>query len=242
MVRRVFIDVGAHFGEVLFEILKPKYGFERVICIEPSKLGEIRLRKFSDKRVEIHNWAAWDSNGEKTLYSAGSVGGSLFEDKPQHWDSSEVVKTRDFKDFFDSNFNESHEIYMKLNIEGAEYFVLRHLFSPPNKSWKIESILLSIDLPKVPSLKSKRNELLDFLEKNQVRFDYRNSSDPAEAAKLWLDSKFSLEKVSPRLWLRYFSQVPKFYVIRKLLRPVFPKRIWLWLAKTFGPNRRSLCS
>jgi len=35
-MKKVFLDIGAHLGETLSEIRKEQYGFDRIVCFEPS--------------------------------------------------------------------------------------------------------------------------------------------------------------------------------------------------------------
>ena len=45
---RIFLDIGAHTGETLNEVLKEKYAFDRVICFEPSNICMPSLKKYAD--------------------------------------------------------------------------------------------------------------------------------------------------------------------------------------------------
>jgi FkbM family methyltransferase len=235
---KVFVDIGAHFGEGLVEALKPHFDFNKVICIEPSSYACERLRRFGDSRIEIFNWAAWDKPGKSKLFSAGSVGGSLFEDKPQHWNTEEEVELRDILQFFDNSFDNKDEIFLKINAEGSEYVILKRLFANRFSNWKVNSILLSIDLPKIPQLQSKTGELINFLEFSRQRYHFRSHADPSTAINRWLKNEVTTKSVNLFDWYRYFDSLPIFYVVRNLIRPLVPKRLWLSLALSFGPNRK----
>ena len=234
---KVFVDIGSHIGESIVEILKPKYDFDRVICIEPSSYAFAKLSAYRDTRLELHNWGAWDANVVGTLFSAGAVGGSLFDDKPQHWNREESVELRDIKEFFDENFSFENQIFLKLNVEGAEYSILNRLFEREQLNWKIEHLLLSLDMPKVPRLRDKVDNVTKTLQRSGVRYEYRKASDPSESIAIWLKDKTVIYKCSPQKWVSYFFKLPLYTQARFVFRRVIPKKLWLLLAIKFGPNR-----
>ena len=235
---RVFVDVGAHFGESLVEVLKPNYGFNRIICIEPSYIAQKKLAKFKDKRIEIERWGAWDQEEMAVLHSAGSIGASLYSDKPKSSANVEYIRLKSIKKYFDSEFNESHEVFLKVNVEGAEYAILNSLFQKSSPRWRINSVLLSLDIRKVPSLRHYEKELLNMLKKRKITYFHRENADPATSIRIWLKKVGVQEKTSHFYpWARYFASVPIWYLIRIAIKNFVPKNLWLFLALKFGPNR-----
>ena len=234
---RVFVDIGAHFGECLVEVLKPTYHFDKIICIEPSSVAFDRLLRFHDTRIVLGNFGAWNEPGETILYSTGAVGASLYSDKPQIGNLSEKIELRDIKRFLDTQLSQEDQVFCKLNAEGSEYEILKRIFESSINAWKIESILLSLDMSKVPSLRTREEDFLKFLYKRNVNFSLRRKSDPAEAIQDWLESQNVQENTSIREWIKYFFSVPIWLHVRKVTRNFIPRNIWIFLALRFGPNR-----
>lgn len=235
---KVFVDIGAHFGESIVEVLKPTHGFDKVICIEPSHLAFIKLSKFSDSRLQIERWGAWDQNSSSVLYSAGAIGASLYVDKPNKKDTREEIELRDIREFFDSLFREDDDVYLKINAEGSEYVILNRLLGEHSTKWKIRSILLSLDILKVPSLKHHAPDVLKLLGTRKVEYEFRRDPDPATAIKLWLaqgnSSRHSFEVIK---WVRYFLAVPKWFHLRVTAKKIVPRKLWIKIALRWGPNR-----
>ncbi len=72
---RVFLDVGAHFGESIFKALNPRLQFDLIVAFEPSNVGCERLKRIKSKNFQIEQYGLGDSDIELTLFSAGYLGG-----------------------------------------------------------------------------------------------------------------------------------------------------------------------
>jgi FkbM family methyltransferase len=90
---RVFLDIGAHTGETLDEVLKEKYAFDRVVCFEPSETCLSSLNEYAqrDSRVEIQQIGLSNANGEETLYNPGELNGSIFSEDADLGDQQESI-------------------------------------------------------------------------------------------------------------------------------------------------------
>jgi FkbM family methyltransferase len=232
----ILVDVGAHRGEILQEVLKPRYSFSQIYCIEPSSKGLRWLKRYKDQRLGIESWGAWSSNGEMKLFSAGSVGGSVFEDKNQVSDVLETIQVRNFGDWLES-LDLSQDVYIKVNVEGAELEILKSLVGKKILQ-HIRSILLSPDILKVPSLQNAELELWELVKTLNIKVVSRQSSEPTEAVRLWLTSQnLGNHSYSAYAWIEYYLQLPKFVIARNLTRHLIPRNWWLWLAYKFGPDR-----
>lgn len=232
------IDVGAHRGETLIECLKPVYNVSKIYCIEPASQAIQKLKLFRDRRIILENWSAWSVNGTATLYSSGSVGGSLFEDKPRVSVQNELVPVKNFGEWLDG-VKSSDRLCIKINIEGAELELLKTLKEVKSLE-RIMGILVSIDLPKVPSLMHLEKTLRNLIEEIGVPITIRHIRDPQEAIRHWLtELGLRTKKVSFKSWLRYYISLPKFELMRLVLKPVIPHKVWIWLAYKFGPDRIS---
>jgi len=80
MNKRIFLDVGAHTGEMLAAVLDPGFRFDEIFCFEPSRLCREKLRSAAghDVRVRILKFGLWNSTALAPLFDPGSQGGSLF--------------------------------------------------------------------------------------------------------------------------------------------------------------------
>lgn len=234
----IFIDVGAHIGESLEEALRPIYDLHEVIAIEPSSFGYKKLLKFRDPRLTIYKTAVSNFEGKTTLYAAGSVGGSLFPDKSRHWPDSESVIVNKFSKFFQEYINKDSNIYVKINIEGSEYFLLSEILLLI-KIYKFKSILLSVDLPKVPSLAIYQQDLTSLINDFPVKIFYRTSKEVDKSLAEFFKSNGLLKKRSLSIilkdMLRAFLPINRNF--RRVIKPLFPKMIWVHFALKIGPNR-----
>ena len=144
--KNVYIDCGANRGEVLGAALKNLPGFE-FHAFEPLEEHYDSLRKVRDhfprESVTIHHQAVWIENEELPFYlsrenSFGERaldGSTLMSGKKAihpnsgvvDYDNPTMVKALDFANWVISNFRKKDYIVVKMDIEGAEYPVLRHL-------------------------------------------------------------------------------------------------------------------
>lgn len=133
---KVYIDLGANVGDTIakFTEANPTYkvwGFEA----NPTLLPALKKR-FAGKAVQIIGAAAWVSDGEMPMYLGHPLSGTLVEGKramPEapHFEvdykNGVQVKTIDFANWLKKWFSLEHEIIVKMDIEGAEYEVLKKM-------------------------------------------------------------------------------------------------------------------
>lgn len=195
------------------------------------------LRKFRDKRIEIVPFGFGEEDKTITLYGAGSVGGSIFPDKKSWWNTKESIRVLKFSNWYKTNISKIDQVWLKINVEGAELEIIRELSKLSD--YAIKSMLVSFDVDKVPSLKGKRLELIKLLNNlpNLQWFERTNSFQVEE----WLNSTASIGR-STRLLSRIKTSfgvgIPISRKIRRFIKPFIPKSIWLKLALKFGPNRK----
>lgn len=131
--KRWFIDCGGHKGEsvALFRKDYPKAEEFKIVSFEPNvdvhkyfTLGTIANVEFIPKAVWI----------EETLLTfhrhADTVGYSVYDThpkSPKDWQSFQVP-TVDFSAWLKQNVTPDDYVILKLDIEGAEYKVLRKMF------------------------------------------------------------------------------------------------------------------
>jgi len=148
---RVFIDVGGHHGQSLLEALHPRYGFEQIHTIEPSRACVERLQQFRDRRIVVHHCGLGKAGGEAVLHGAGHKGASLFLDKPAAAGfDDETIRVVDVAEWMRAHVSPADENYLKLNCEGAEADILERMADAGQAGW-FKGILLSMDIEKIPS-------------------------------------------------------------------------------------------
>ena len=238
-MKNTFLDIGAHTGEALEEALRPVYKIDKVYAIEPSKFGISKLVKFKDNRIQIFSLAVSDYEGTAELFAAGSVGGGLFPDKKRHWNSVEMVTVVKFSEWAIQNLNSSDNIYIKINVEGSELFILQEILKIHQK-FEIKSILLSIDIYKVPSLRGYIHDLEKLIEDFPIKIEIRESKSVSVSIRKWFISlRLERNDTSPRRVIidSFRPFLPFNRNILRLLKPLFPKRFWVFVALRIGPNR-----
>lgn len=157
---RIFLDIGAHSGETLNEVLKEKYAFDRVICFEPSNVCMPSLKQYADldSRVEIQQIGLSNIDGEETLYNSGELNGSIFQEENGISDSHESITLADAHSWYLKNLNPSDFVVIKTNCEGSEVniidsFLKGHTFK------NFYSLLITFDIRDYPSQAYKEVEI-----------------------------------------------------------------------------------
>ncbi len=157
---RIFLDIGAHTGETLNEVLKEKYAFDRVICFEPSNVCIPSLKKYADldSRVEIQQIGLSNIDGEETLYNPGELNGSIFHEEHDISDFHEPITLVDAHSWYLKNLNLSDFVVIKTNCEGSEVniidsFLNGHTFK------NFYSLLITFDIRDYPSQAYKELEI-----------------------------------------------------------------------------------
>ena len=235
-MQNTLIDIGAHFGEALEETLRPIYNIDRVYAIEPSSVAIKKISRFKDNRLKIHPIAVSNYNGKATLFSAGSVGGSLFPDKQRHWKNTEVIDVFKFSEWAFSNLNRTENIFIKINAEGSELFILEEI-TKICKEFKVKSILLSIDIEKVPSLLRYKDELHKLILDFPAPITIREDKEIKIALNKWLNNSGLRSNIGKYLLSDLFrSYLPYSRNVLRIIKPLFPKKVWLLVALKIGPN------
>lgn len=237
---KVFLDVGAHIGESLEIGLHRKYNFDKFLVVEPSKFGINFLSKFKDERIKIYHLGFSDKNEKVILYGSGSVGASIFADKKRNWSNQESVSLVRFSEWYGTNISESDLVWIKINVEGAEKYIIPE-FSKIEFLQNIQSVLVSFDVDKIPSQYGESTRLkLILLEQLKIPFIERTKNFQV---KEWLDTFPDLKAklgIYQKLVMLFRFDIPLNRNLRRVLKPIFPKKMWLSLARLFGPNRTRL--
>ena len=149
----VFLDIGAHNGETLGQAMDARWGFSRILCFEPARSCQSELRRIArgDPRVEIFPVALWNADTELVLYDSGSVGASVFPEKPGLRGEPETVVAVDTQRFLASHLEPGSHVMAKVNVEGAELEILRGLVAlQADRGLEFTTLLVHIDADKLP--------------------------------------------------------------------------------------------
>jgi FkbM family methyltransferase len=130
----LFIDAGANIGSITkFVLDSTKSSTFPIIAFEPDPEAFLVLSKISDERLTKVNRAVWISEGSSSLYrhkdwenNKSHTSSTLVESKSNIDDKNSVlVSTIDFAELLENS--PACKVVIKMDIEGAEYKVLRHL-------------------------------------------------------------------------------------------------------------------
>ncbi|MEN9678956.1 MAG: Methyltransferase FkbM domain [Actinomycetota bacterium] len=233
----IFIDIGAHIGESIEVAIHPKYNFAKIYAFEPSAHCKKYLNKYRDSRLSIQNFALGNSDRYQVLFGSGSVGASIYEEKTAYWSQNEEIEFKKFSVWWNDHIKKQDKVWLKINAEGGELEIIEEL--QLIKSGHIISALISFDIDKINSLKSKHNYLVSILKELRINFIDRNETNLS--VNEWLkafpeiSSVFSLSRLLKGI-LR--PDIPISRNLRRILKPLFPKKFWLGFALKFGPNRK----
>ena len=226
--RKIFIDVGASFGQTCEIALNPKYGFDEIFLIEPATECMKRLNSFKSKKISIFQIALSNTNSESLLFGSGSLGASLYPDK-KYWHGSlepKIVKVLDASEFINSNFRKTDLIYLKLNCEGGEANILESLLDT-NSITRIKELYVDFDIKKIPSQSHREPLIKERLKASGIVF-----TDPVNfiesgwnGVRFWLDLVIEIEKVSFQNYFNYrtFGYLKSKPRLKKLIKTCIPK-------------------
>jgi FkbM family methyltransferase len=196
---RNFLDIGSHSGETLSVVVDPKYKFDRIYGFEPSLISCKRLQKYtSDPRVEIICCALGMKTGRGILYHSGSLGATMYEDKPWrpgNYHPNEECDTLSASTWF-RKLSASDDNVVKINCEGAELDILDDLMDSGEIA-KIKILMVDWDSQKIPSLKSRvkitQDKLADWPDIVQFPVPTRDMGETHDArTRWWVDQAINI--------------------------------------------------
>jgi len=129
-MRRIFLDIGADVGESVefFRKNHPEADQFEIFSFEPHPENIKKLRKIEG--ITLIEKAVWVDDGGVTMYFGKPKSSTICSDKRTGRidpEDKHEVPTIDLAQFMKDNFKEEDEIWLKMNIEGAEYVVIPHL-------------------------------------------------------------------------------------------------------------------
>ncbi len=164
---KIFLDVGAHFGETLNIALEAKYGFDKLYCFEPVRECCDEIKKIRDKRVEVCEYGLWNENSIRKIHNPGSKGASLFRDKFRYEVASTDIRLVRASEWFSQNLDTKDDIYLKINCEGSECVILDDLINSGEYK-KIKVLMVDFDVRKIPSQQHLMSEMKAKLNKLNI--------------------------------------------------------------------------
>lgn len=238
---RIFLDVGAHYGETLDVALNPKWGFHTVHCFEPASSLVYLLEKFHDKRVVIHPFGLAAESRDTILFGAGLLGASIYSQK-KFLDSNsinvtEAIKLKKFSDWLLENTEQADELYLKMNCEGSEVDILENLISSGLFS-RISSIYVDFDIRKVPGQEYRQvliEKKLDLLSVSLYTPDSLGLSGTMAVEK-WLSLTLEEIEVDPlkQIVFNLGLYLPFYLHCRKIVFRFAPKILIKMLVRKYG--------
>jgi FkbM family methyltransferase len=168
--RKVYLDLGANVGDTIanFAEWHPSHliwGFEA----NPQMVESLRHRFKTNANIQIIHKAVWISEGTVTLFLGHPLSSTVMEGKspmPQapefeiHYDKSIEVASIDFATWVLNRFTLADDLTVKMDIEGAEYPVLRRMIE--TKAIKLVDMLIcEFHQNRFPAHGQDHNSLID---------------------------------------------------------------------------------
>lgn len=236
---RIFVDIGAHYGESLAVALDPRWAFDRVYSLEPSRAAYRVLARNHDTRLKTERIGLSNSSRNATLYGAGQLGGSVYADKKQKTDHlrTEIIELVKATDWFRKNIPEGSTVFVKLNCEGSEVDILEDLLDSGEVA-KVAAFYVDFDIRKVPSQAHREDEVTKRLRESGVRF--------LSTADMNLNANWGLEQalhwvfhpkrpaLAKRLSHSLHSYAPPYDRAKLVLSKLLPRQIYWALGRRFG--------
>ena len=178
--RKLFIDVGGHFGETIEAVIDPIFAIDEIYSFEPSNVCYKKiLDKFQGvKHLHVFNAGLADRAEIRSLFKPGSEGASFFSDhtaldpgnmRDDSYQEVESCAVLDASAWFFSNISHEDYVIMKLNCEGAEISILQSLIRT-GEILKINNLLVDFDARKIPSISGMISETEASLRESGVPY------------------------------------------------------------------------
>lgn len=242
---RLFVDVGAHYGETLDVALDPGWGFERIFSLEPSQACLPVLRGFIDRRLQVVDRGLSDRTKTVTLYGAGLLGGSVYADKA-HVDETapevtETIVLLRASEWLSAHTAPDDEVFLKLNCEGSEVDVLGELMDSGAID-RVRAVYVDFDVRKIPSQAHRQAGVEARLQDRGVRYVTPESLGAAgnEGVRRWLERVCPRVRASATARARHRLRLyrPPYVVATELARTVLPGAVFQQVVRHFGRQAR----
>ncbi|MHC4643996.1 MAG: FkbM family methyltransferase [Planctomycetota bacterium] len=170
---KVFMDIGAYNGDTLK--LAGQYDYEQIHCFEPSiqhhqAIIKIIVENGWKDRVQLHKFGLGNAFEDRTLYSAGSDGASIYDAKRKTNPQVETITIYPAGDIFSALSREEDTVHVKINVEGAEIPIMNNLCST-HEIFKVNELCLFYDCVKVPG----REMFMPMMERKLKLYPFLNN-------------------------------------------------------------------
>ena len=169
-MRRIFLDVGADIGESVkfFRSNHPEANQFEIFSFEPHPVNIEKLRQIEG--ITLIEKAVWINDQGITMYFGKPKSSTVYSDKRTgrvDANDKHLVPTIDLVKFIKENFQKTDEIWMKMNIEGAEYQLIPYLYQSDILSW-INRVYIKWHIGKIPSITEEQNITCKSMVKEKV--------------------------------------------------------------------------
>ncbi len=236
-MRRVFLDIGANFGQTLEVALDPRYAFDRVYAFEPARVCLLQLDRFRDDRLVIEPFGIGAADTTGLLFEPGTLGGSLYLGAEVSADDVEQIEIRDASAWLSDNILQTDEVWAKLNCEGSEADIIERLHATGQLS-RLDHVLLSLDIERFPEEADRGVTVLAMLEHAGVHFTRRE--DIGYLVTNWLLPIADTDRRLParlRYWTGAHLRTDR--RLRRVVRNLIGNTLYNALAARIGPSRNS---
>lgn len=162
----IFLDVGAHEGQTLEEVVKPRYGFDWIFAFEPMpRQFAILSERFRDPNVILLEYGLSDHSGEATFYGGNDrMETSLYASKVDVDEREETPgRVVAASEFFEQQVAPWETAVVKLNCEGAEVPILDDLIDS-GAIWRCANVMIDFDTRKVAGREGEEARVLGRLD------------------------------------------------------------------------------
>jgi len=174
---KIFIDLGAYNGDTIKLAMKKYPDFDRYIGFEPApslyKKAKRRLKKYSKVKMRMLAASITSSKTAKLFlnYRRGAKGilgsgSTLCGTKTSGNINKKItvtVRTIDFAEYLRDNFSIDDFIVLKVDIEGTEYPLFKHLVTTGAISY-VDKIYCEWHYKRIGLSKDKHQEVVDSLK------------------------------------------------------------------------------
>lgn len=162
----IFLDVGAHEGQTLEEVVKPQYGFTHIHAFEPmvDQWQTANFRYGWRENVTVHHCGLAYEDGLFPLYGNNhAMDATLFKEKRDTPDPEHVTvcRFRDASEVFRS-LPAGEGLVVKLNCEGGEIQILDSLIDS-GEIHRVEDVMIDFDIRKVPGREQEERRIVQKL-------------------------------------------------------------------------------
>jgi FkbM family methyltransferase len=242
---RIFVDVGAHYGETLEVALDPRWQFDRVYSLEPARACVDILSRYRDPRVVVVPFGLSNRTTTAILYDPGSLGASVYADKHGlRGESIESIQLVRASTWLSEHTTADDDIFLKLNCEGSECDVIEDLLAA-GLLVRVRSIYVDFDVRKVPSQSHRQHAIQAELVRTGI--DFATSATWSVAGKVavsrWLHTSCpAIPGRAPGVvaTVRYRARLhrPAYMWIRTAAQRFLPLAGFRLLARHFGRYSR----